>query len=111
MLGRCPVFSERLCGDCGSLPDNKRIIPDNKLEKTLCKIVDRVGVKISDRDNESYHDVGSQSRAIVKFSHRKEFQQLIKVKKDLSKLSLTDADLSNTKIFINQSLCLYYKLL
>ena len=48
MLGRCPVFSERLCGDCGSLPDNKRIIPDNKLEKTLCKIVDRVGVKISE---------------------------------------------------------------
>ena len=48
MLGRCPVFSERLCGDCGSLPDNKRIIPDNKLEKTLCQIVDRVGVKISE---------------------------------------------------------------
>ena len=101
MLGRCPVFSERLCEDCGSLPDNKRIIPDNKLEKTLCKIVDRVGVKISDRDNESYHHVGSQSCAIVKFSHRKEFQQLMKVKKDLSKLNLTDTDLSNTKIFIN----------
>ena len=83
MLGRCPVFSERLCGDCGSLPDNKRIIPDNKLE------------------NESYHHVGSQSRAIVKFSHRKEFQQLMKVKKDLSKLNLTDTDLSNTKTFIN----------
>ena len=48
MLGRCPVFSERLCGDCGSLPDNKWIIPDNKLEKTLRKIVDRVGVKISE---------------------------------------------------------------
>ena len=35
----------------------------------------------------------------------------MKVKKDLSKLNLTDTDLSNTKIFINQSLCLYYKLL
>ena len=35
----------------------------------------------------------------------------MKVKKDLSKLNLTDTDLGNTKIFINQSLCPYYKLL
>ena len=35
----------------------------------------------------------------------------MKVKKDLSILNLTDINLSNTKIFINQSLSLYYKLL
>ena len=35
----------------------------------------------------------------------------MKVKKDLSKLNLSDIDLGNTKIFINQSLCPYYKLL
>ena len=35
----------------------------------------------------------------------------MKVKKDLSKLNLTDIDLGNTKIFINQSLCPYYKFL
>ena len=35
----------------------------------------------------------------------------MKVKKDLFKLNLADIDLGNTKIYINQSLCLYYKLL
>ena len=35
----------------------------------------------------------------------------MKVKKYLSKLNLTDTDLGNTKVFINQSLCQYHKLL
>ena len=35
----------------------------------------------------------------------------MKDKKDLSKLNLTDIDLGNTKIFINQSICPYYRLL
>ena len=55
--------------------------------------------------------IGSQGRAIVKFSHRKDCQQLMKVKKDSSKLNLTDIDLGKTKIFINKTLCPYYKLL
>ena len=44
-------------------------------------------------------------------SHREDCQQLMKVKKDLSKLKLTDIDLHNTKIYISQSICSYYKLL
>ena len=35
----------------------------------------------------------------------------MKVQNDLSELNMTVIDLSNTKIFINQSLCSYYKLL
>ena len=35
----------------------------------------------------------------------------MKVKKDISTLNLTDIDLGNAKIFNNQSLCPYYKLL
>ena len=86
-------------------------VPDNELEETFCKIVDKVGVKIDDRDIVSCHRVGSQGRTIVKFSHRKDCQQLMKVKKDLSKLNLTDIDLGNTKIVIIQSFCPYYKIL
>ena len=66
--------------------------------------------KINDRDIESCHCVGSQGRAIVKFSHRKNCRELTKVK-DFSKLNFSDIDLGNTKIFINQSLRPYYKLL
>ena len=35
----------------------------------------------------------------------------MKFKKDLFKLNLTDIDLDDAKIFINQSLCPYYKIL
>ena len=86
-------------------------VPDNELEETLCKIVDNVGVEINDRNIESCHCVGSHSCMIVKFSHRKDCQQLMNVKKDLSKLNLTNIDLGNTKIFITESLCPYCKLL
>ena len=83
-------------------------VSNNQLEEIFCKIVGKVGVKINDRDIESCHRVGSP---IVKFSKRKDWQQLMKVKKYLSKLNLTDMDLGNTKIFIDQSLYLYYELL
>ena len=50
-------------------------------------------------------------RKIIKFSHRKDRQQLMNVEKGLSKLNLTDIDLDNTKVYITQILCPYYKLL
>ena len=81
------------------------------LKKTFRQIVDKDGVKVSDRDIESYHRVGSQGRTIAKFIHRKYCQQLMKVRKNLFILNLTDIDLGNTKIFINQSLYSYYKIL
>lgn len=72
--------------------------------------MDNVGIKIKDSDIESCHRVDSQGRTTVKFSHRKYCQKLIKDKKGLFKLNLQDVDQGNTKIYINQSICLYYKL-
>ena len=71
-------YSRRECVEIVGIPTS---VPDNELEKTFCKIVDNVGIKISDRDIESCHRVGSQGRTIVKFSHRKDCQQLLEVKK------------------------------
>ena len=101
-------YSRRECVGIVGIPTS---VPDNELEETFCNIVNKVGVKINDRDIESFHRVGSQGHMILKFSCRKDCQQLMKVKKYFSKLNLTDIDLENTKIFINQSLSPYYKLL
>ena len=76
--------------------------------KTFAKIIIKVGVKINDRGIEFCRRVGIQGRTIIKSSHRKYCQQLMEVKKDFSKLNLTDIDLGNTKISINQSLCPNY---
>ena len=75
-------------------------IPDDELEETFCKIFDKVGVKINDRDIESCHCVGNHGRTIVKISYRNDCQQLMKGKKDLSELYLIDIDLGNIKILI-----------
>ena len=101
-------YSWRQCVEIVGIPTS---VQDNELEKTFCKIVNKVGVKISDGNIESYHRVGSHGRTIVNFSHRKECQWLMKVKKDISKLNVTDINLGNTKVFINQNLCLYYIIL
>ena len=48
----------------------------------------------------------------MKFSNRKDCQQILKVKKELRNLSMEDFDLSGTgKIFVNESLCPYYRVL
>ena len=124
MLGKCPVFSwecveivgiptwvpdielgKTFCKISEEIVGIPTSVPDIELGKTFCKISDKVGVKINDKDIESCHRVGSQGRTIVKFSHRKDCWELMKVKKDLSKLNLINIDLGNTKIFINQSFC------
>ena len=79
--------------------NSKKPFPYNELKRTSSEIVDNVGSKINDRTIESCHGIDSQSRTIVKFRHKRDCQQSMKVKKDLSKLN------------INQSLCPYYKLI
>ena len=50
-------------------------------------------------------------RTIIKFSRRKDCEQVvIRVKKDLKNLNPTDLDfLEETRLFINDSLCPYYR--
>ena len=40
--------------------NSKKPVPDNELQKNLCKLADKVGVKINDRATELCHCVGSK---------------------------------------------------
>ena len=62
---------------------------------------------------ESCHCTSKKSdTVIVKFSQRKDCQQVWQVKKDLQKLKMEDVELTGSnKLFINRSLCPYYKVL
>ena len=66
------------------------------------------GVKISQRDIKACHMV-KYNWTIVKFSNRKDYLQVLQVKKQLR----NDCDLSNSpvgiQLFINENLCSYYK--
>ena len=76
-------------------------------------IFGKLGCDISPDRIEACHRVGRTNDAvIVKFSRQKGCQHVWSVKRDLKKLTLEELELSgNTKLFINRSLCPYYKML
>ena len=65
---------------------------------------------MSDKDIEDCHRVGKRGTTIVKFCRKKVSKQVSNVRKDLTKLSMEDLQLTGQgKLYINQSLCPYYR--
>ena len=103
-------YSRRGCLDIVGILGN---VSGEKLEETVLNIFDKIGCNISPDNIESCHRISKKSDAvIVKFSRRKDCQQVWQVKKDLQKIKMEDFDLPGSgKLFINRSLCPYYKVL
>ena len=100
-------YSRRECLEVSGIPDN---VKQNDLEDKVLTIFKKVGCDIKSDNIEACHRVGRQNNVIIKFSKRKDCQQVFSVKKDLSKLDMKEVDLpEGTQIYINQSLCPYYK--
>ena len=78
----------------------------------VLSIFEKIGCNVAKENIEDYHRVGKHKNVIVKFSKRKEYQQVFSFKKDLPKLDMKGIDLpEGTWLFVNHSLCSYYKLL
>ena len=88
-----------------------KILKNDQLEPTVCRILHQIGVNISEDKIEACHRLGKNSdRIIVKFSSRKDCEHTMRVKEDLKDLDATDLDLpAGTKLYINDSLCPYYR--
>ena len=85
-------------------------ISNSILEETVCGVFKKIGVEIDERDVQACHRLKEKERTIVKFVNRKDCLQILRVKKDLKSLDPTELDFpENTKIFINESLCPYYR--
>ena len=85
-------------------------IDNSVLEETVRGVFKKIGVKIGERDVQACHRLKEKDRTIVKFVKRKDFLQILRVKKELKSLDPTDLNFpDNTKIFINESLCPYYR--
>ena len=78
------------------------------MEEKVIQVLKKVGCNI-----EAYHCIVKRNdRVIVKFSRRKDFQQVLSVKKKFQKLKMEDIGLTgDNKVFINHSLCPYYRVL
>ena len=87
-------------------------VKDNDFEKVVTKIVNKVGINMTERDMQVVHRIGKEGRTIIKFSNRKDCQALLKVKRDLNDLTMKDFGFEeNSKIYVNESLCPYYRVI
>ena len=99
-------YSRRECLEIVSIP---RSVDDNSLEEKVIQVFEKVGCNIDSSNIEAFHRL---TKVIVKFSRRKDCQQVLSVKKNLQKLKMEDIGLAgDNKVFINHSLCLYYRVL
>ena len=63
-----------------------------------------------DRDNQACHRLKDKDQTIVKFTNRKDCLRILRVKRELKGLDSAAMDLpEGTKIFVNESLCPYYR--
>ena len=83
------------------------------LEEKLLNIFGKLGCDIPLERIDACHRISKKSSTVnVKFIKRKDCQQFSSVKKDLHKIKMEDINLpGQNKLFIDGSLCPYYKVL
>ena len=102
-------ISRRECLEVAGIP---RDVSNENLELKVLEVFSKVGCEILSGDIEACHRLTNNDRVIVKFLRRKDCDQVLSVKRDLRKVKLKDIGLrGNNSIFINPSLCPYYRML
>ena len=67
-------------------------------------------MKTGEDRTEAFHRLTKSDGIIVKFSQRKDCQYLLRIKKGLKDLNPTNLSFpKDTKIYVNDSLCPYYR--
>ena len=75
----------------------------------MLNVFREIGAEIGQRDIQACHRVKNNG-TIVKFSNREDCLQILRMKKQLKDLDCTLFNFPDgTKIFVNKSLCSYYK--
>ena len=82
-------------------------VSDKDLKENVLQVFDILGVNVKEDKIEACDMLKKGSeKMIVKFSKRKDFQQVMSVKKDLRYLNLSALDFpDSTVIFFNESIC------
>ena len=102
-------YSRREYLEITGVPDS---VSNDDLEKTTIKIFDKLDVGIDPSNIEDYHWFKSNGRkkVIIKFARREDANLIQKNKNKLKGMNLCSVGINNP-VFINDSLCLYYKML
>ena len=105
-------YWRRECLEISGIPSSMK---DNNLEDTVLKLFRKVDVLI-DPSNVDSHRLKSRNNApqkvFIKLSKRNDVYLVLKVKSSFENADVTENGIPrNTPIFVNQSLCSYYKFL
>jgi len=95
--------------ECLEVVGISKEIENDKLQDKVIEILDKINVKCDNQDIESCHRI-KNDRTIVKLSSRRKVFEIMNNKKNLKLLKSEEVDLpSGTRIYINESLCPYYR--
>ena len=102
-------YSRRECLEISVIPDKT---DENDLEDTVLNIFRKLDVEIDSSNIEDSHWLPSKGpkRVIINFSKRKDANKIRHCQKNLKGMDLTSFGISSP-VFINDSLCQYYKML
>ena len=76
----------------------------------VCDMLQEIGVDICNCDIQVCHCLKNKYRIIIKLTNRKNCLGILRVKRQLKGLDPAAVDLpEGTKIFVNESLCPYYR--
>ena len=103
-------YSRRECLEISGIPAS---LADEDLESKVLKILEEIDVPIDPTLVEDCHRLpskGSPKKVIFKLNRRKDIHRILSNKNKLKNLKPKSVHLpGETKVFINESLCLYYK--
>ena len=100
-------YSRRECLEISGIPES---ITHEDLEKKTIEIFASIGAKVVPGNIHACHRIGKKGTTIIKLVNRKDVQMILSNKKKLKDTDKTCIGFENgTKIFINESLCPYYK--
>ena len=107
---QCWTNAQYSCRDTIKVIGIASSIRDKDLEDKVRNIFGEIGVNVNERDIQACHRLREKDRTIVKFVNRRDCTNILRVKKDLKHLDPTKLSFTEgTKIFINESLCPYYR--
>ena len=101
-------YSRRECLEISGVPESVTV---NDLEGKVLKLLEKIDVEVHPDHTEACHWTKSNAgpkKVIIKMSQRKDADKIRRAKKELKGLNLPSICI-NSVVYINDSLCWYYK--
>ena len=102
----CHSHNQYTRRDCIEVAGIDTSVTEEKLEEKVCEILGDIDVAVDPSSIQACHRLYDGKRTIVKFMNRKTAQNFL-----LKRGELANIDMYKKKVYINESLCAYYRFL